>query len=391
MCWSGSGSAGATFRQLTPERIPRKGVNKLKRIDIKGPIIRSNSQWIYDLFEMEATSPAKVDALLQEAGGEDVEVLINSGGGDVFAGSEICTALNSYSGKVTVKIIFAGSAASVIGTAGSKVMIAPTGQIMIHCASISSYGDRNDHQQTVELLQSVDRAIANAYILKTGLPQAEILGLMEKETWLDAQTALKKGFVDEIMFDHNNQIGVLASTSVSNDAIPDKVIERIRNEFAKLKQSEGENEEMNGQQTNAAPVNQAVAQPPVAAAPVVPAPQAAGATPDIAAQERERLKGIDAIAANIDPSLVNEAKYDNPITAEQLAFKAMKEGKLLNAGMFHQAVAANQAAGTEQVQALSQQQQTNDPDVDLSNVAGVNSVFQALAAHAQANRQQGRG
>ena len=61
----------------------------------------------------------------------------NSGGGDVYAGSEIYTALRSYPGDVTVKIVgIAASAASVIAMAGDTVEISPTAQIMIHNVSL---------------------------------------------------------------------------------------------------------------------------------------------------------------------------------------------------------------------------------------------------------------
>ena len=68
------------------------------------------------------TSPGMVGKVLEEANGEDIEVEINSGGGSVFAGSEIYTAIKSYKGKKTAKIVgLAASAASVIAMAGDTV------------------------------------------------------------------------------------------------------------------------------------------------------------------------------------------------------------------------------------------------------------------------------
>ena len=105
----------------------------MKTIQIKGTIISNDERWIYDWFEWEATAPK--DVILPETG-EPIEVHINSGGGDVYAGSEIYTALRSYQGDVTVKIVgIAASAASVIAMAGDTVEISPTAQIMIHNVS----------------------------------------------------------------------------------------------------------------------------------------------------------------------------------------------------------------------------------------------------------------
>lgn len=86
------------------------------RTDIKGSIISSDSQWVYDLMELEQISKRKVLATLDKAKGEPVEVYVNSPGGEVFSGSEIYTALKEYPGKVTVSIV--GIAARCIGYHG---------------------------------------------------------------------------------------------------------------------------------------------------------------------------------------------------------------------------------------------------------------------------------
>ncbi|MDY4605267.1 head maturation protease, ClpP-related [Clostridium tertium] len=199
------------------------------KISVKGPIIDSDDQWIYDWFEVEATSPKKVIDLLNQAkNNEDLEVEINSGGGSVFAGSEIYTALKSYSGKVTTKVVgLAASAASVIAMAGDKIEISPTGQIMIHNASGGFGGDYRDMEKGAEILKNVNATISNAYSLKTGLSNEELLEMMNKETWLTPQQALEKKFVDEIMF--TNDIKLVAS--INNGMLPQEVINKMKMEL----------------------------------------------------------------------------------------------------------------------------------------------------------------
>ena len=58
-------------------------------INVKGTICGNDSKWAYDLLEIEATCPNDVTSALASANGESVDVYINSGGGEVFAGSEI--------------------------------------------------------------------------------------------------------------------------------------------------------------------------------------------------------------------------------------------------------------------------------------------------------------
>jgi len=70
----------------------------MAKINIKGPIVSSQQQWIYDYFGIEATSPAKVNKVLDSImTNEDLEIEINSPGGDILAGSEIYTAIRAYS------------------------------------------------------------------------------------------------------------------------------------------------------------------------------------------------------------------------------------------------------------------------------------------------------
>lgn len=196
----------------------------MRVIDIKGEIINSSNQWIYDWLGMEATSPRKISDALRDAGGEDVEIHINSLGGDVFAGSEIYTLLRAYSGKVKVKILgIAASAASVIAQAGESE-ISPTGMFMIHNVKTWSSGDYRDMEYTVEALRAANESIINAYVAKTGMTQEELQGLMDRETYMAAAQAVEYGFVDKIMFaeqapELRNGFGLL----------PEETLKKIKN------------------------------------------------------------------------------------------------------------------------------------------------------------------
>lgn len=198
---------------------------------IKGPIISNDDQWIYDWLDMEATSPKSVSAQIEKANGDDLEVEINSGGGSVFDGSEIYTSLKDYPGNVTVKIVgIAASAASVIAMAGKKVLMSPTSQMMIHNASIWAAGDYRDMDHMSNVLKNVNQTVANAYKLKTGKTDEELLSLMDAETWFTPQQALENKFIDEIMF--NNEMKFAAS--YNSGMLPPEVIGKLRNELKEL-------------------------------------------------------------------------------------------------------------------------------------------------------------
>ncbi len=167
-------------------------------IKINGDIIGNDMKAIYDWFGFESTCPNDVTgALASLPEGERVEIRINSGGGDLFAGQEIYSVLRARK-DVGIEIeSFAGSAASIIAMAG-PCTISPVGMIMIHNVSTGIYGNRRDLEKEADTLRQCDEAVAAAYVEKTGRPKDEIMRLMDKETWLTAEKAVEYGFVDGI-------------------------------------------------------------------------------------------------------------------------------------------------------------------------------------------------
>ena len=121
------------------------------------------------------------------AGSGDITVWINSPGGDCVAAAQIYNMLMDYKGNVTVKIDgIAASAASVIAMAGTKVLMSPVSMMMIHNPATIAFGDHNEMQKAIEMLESVKDSIINAYEIKTSLSRAKLSRLMEAETWMDA-------------------------------------------------------------------------------------------------------------------------------------------------------------------------------------------------------------
>lgn len=207
----------------------------MRQIDIRGVIVPDDDLWIYKWFGMDAVAPKIVRKALQEANGEPVEVLINSNGGDVFAGSEIFTILREYTGKVYIKIqSFAASAAAVIAMAGESEM-SPVAQLMIHNVSSYASGDNRDMEHMAEVLGNANRAIAAAFVAKTGKSEAVILDLMARETWFTAEQAVKEGFVDRVMFDNSQTPGspVQLAASHGTGLLPANVIEYAKKHFNK--------------------------------------------------------------------------------------------------------------------------------------------------------------
>lgn len=192
-----------------------------KKIKLNGPVIGDGSTWLYDWFGMPYISASKLTKELDSASGDDVELYINSGGGSVFAGSEVYTVLKEYPGKVTAKITgVAASAASFLAMGADEIKMSPTSQMMIHNAATGTDGDKNVHYSNGNMLSSVDVGITNAYRLKTGRTMDDLLDLMNKTTWMNAQQAVEFGFADGILFDDENAL-VAVTNSISGEIPPD--------------------------------------------------------------------------------------------------------------------------------------------------------------------------
>lgn len=142
----------------------------------------------------------------------DIDVVINSPGGDVFAGAQIYSLLKAHRGKVTVKVAgLAGSIASVIAMAGDEVLMSPAGCMMIHQPWTRASGDAREMEKTAAMLDEISGSLVNAYVAKTGKSENEIRRLMDAETWMNARSAVEMGFADGIWEEGREQYAPAAA------------------------------------------------------------------------------------------------------------------------------------------------------------------------------------
>lgn len=189
------------------------------KINIKGPIIDDNNGQFMQFWGMDDayTYPAKVNKALSDANGDDISLIINSPGGYVSAGSEIYTDLQQYPGKVEAHVYGdADSAASFIAMAADKVLMSPMAKMMIHRASGGSEGTSDDMDSAANGLDQIDQALVNVFAEKTGKDKQDIYNMLDKQTWMNAETAIKEGFADGILEPAKQEI----AQPVMNAAMP---------------------------------------------------------------------------------------------------------------------------------------------------------------------------
>jgi ATP-dependent Clp protease protease subunit len=162
-------------------------------IEFYGPI--SEYSWWGD-----EVTPAKFKADLDKLGGSPVTIRIHSDGGDVFAASVIRAMIMDYPGRVTTRIDgLAASAATYIAMAGDRVLMQDSAFFMIHDPWVITWGTVDDLKDAINLLKTIKQGIVETYQSKTQLSAEEISKLMTAETWMTAQQAQEKGFIDEVI------------------------------------------------------------------------------------------------------------------------------------------------------------------------------------------------
>lgn len=137
---------------------------------------------------------------LRAIGGREVEVQINSPGGDVFEGFAIYNLLREHPYNVTVKVLgMAASAASVVAMAGNTVQIGTASFIMIHNCWVMAIGNKTDLRETADFLEPFDQALADVYVARTGQDMAKVKGWLDAETYMSGSVAIERGFADELL------------------------------------------------------------------------------------------------------------------------------------------------------------------------------------------------
>lgn len=134
-----------------------------------------------------------------------IRILLNSGGGIAFDGTAIHSVLSAYQGHVTIVVQgIAASAASVIMMAGDQIEMSAGSVLMIHDPSqdATSYrGTSQEHRRVAESLDKISVAVAQIYSLRSGKQMADVLQLMEAESWFTPEEAVAAGFADAALTD----------------------------------------------------------------------------------------------------------------------------------------------------------------------------------------------
>lgn len=149
--------------------------------------------WTGDISSTEV-DPNELKDELEEAerlGIRDLNLYVNSPGGSVVATSAIMSQIKRYKQKTGARVHsyidgLAASAASFLALVADDINIYSTSILMIHKPLLLSYGNADDLQRDINLLNSIeDNTIIPAYMSKAKVDESEIKSLMADETWFN--------------------------------------------------------------------------------------------------------------------------------------------------------------------------------------------------------------
>ncbi len=291
--------------------------------------ISSNQSWWED-----RVTPGQFNKELAELGEDVPEIIvrINSSGGDVFAANAIYTRLKDHPAKITVKIDgWAASAATIIAMAGDTIKIAKNGVFMIHDPAMTVWDTfkEEDFVKLAQELKIIKQSIVNTYAMKTGKTEQEISDFMSEESWWTGDKAVENGFCDELMFEESTTVVENENKIVVNSVpfditnfstIPKTILNSIVNKSSfQVNETKPENKPKREEQTME----------------IKTIDELKAAYPDLTAtiennateKERNRIKELQAAAIGGFEDIVNEAMFDKPVSAGEMALKILMKQK----------------------------------------------------------------
>lgn len=146
------------------------------------------------------TSAMNLSQRLDEIGeASQINVFINSYGGEVAEGVAIYNALKRHKAKVVTYCDgFAASIASVIFMAGDERVMNESSALMVHNAWTFTEGNADQLRKMADDLDKITQLSIAAYKAHSNLTEEEIKALLDAESWVLPEEALDYGFATRI-------------------------------------------------------------------------------------------------------------------------------------------------------------------------------------------------
>ncbi|MED1010742.1 head maturation protease, ClpP-related [Bacillus mycoides] len=149
----------------------------------------------------------KTREMFDNVDADEIEIHINSNGGDAFEGIAICNYLRNHKAHITAVIDgIAASSASLIAMGADKVVMPSNTTMMVHRASTYGYGNADYLEKQAKMLRDVDDALIQSYRSRFNGEFFELEALLDNETYMTAEKAKSYGLCDEIVDSIDNSV-----------------------------------------------------------------------------------------------------------------------------------------------------------------------------------------
>ena len=133
------------------------------------------------------------------AAADDVHIRLNSYGGSCNAATRMFDDIRAYPGSVKIPVSgTAAPAATVLCMAADRLEMTPGSLFMIHDPSTVAYGNERDMDEAKAVLRACKESILNMYGTRIRISRDDAADMMMKTSWMDANEAFEKGFVDGV-------------------------------------------------------------------------------------------------------------------------------------------------------------------------------------------------
>ena len=260
---------------------------------------------IAESFWGDTISAKEVTEYLADLDVENINVYINSNGGVVDTAIAINNALRRHKAKVTANIDgIAASAATLITCAGDTVKMPKNALFMIHNPLTIAMGDSEEMRKQADVLEKYKNSIMETYLQKVNIDKEKLSELMDNESWLSAEEALKYGFIDEII--ENADIQVVENKVISNNMVFNMAEFKNFNVDKNIKNNGKGSEKMTREEIKN--------QYPDIYAEIINEGKEIGIK-----EERTRIQEIENLGYNHE--VVDKAKFEEPKNARDLALE----------------------------------------------------------------------
>ena len=134
---------------------------------------------------------------------QEVVLHINSDGGDLFEAYGLYNMLQGMKHNgIKISALIEGmcaSSACVLAMAADKITMNAASMMFIHNPFGTATGTSEELAKYSDYLNDITEQVANIYASRTGLSVEHVKDLMNKESWMTADTCKFLGFCDEVL------------------------------------------------------------------------------------------------------------------------------------------------------------------------------------------------